>query len=60
MRQHEGSLRWCMVWDGLAVMKHGSGKGSVIKHLTRSVEIVKLGRGREGCVFMRVEVKMGV
>ena len=39
------------------MLEYGSGKGSVRKHLTRSVEIERSGRGREVCVIMGVEVK---
>ena len=46
-----------MVWDGSAVMKCGSGKGSVTKDPEWSVGSSGRGGGREVCVFMGVEVK---
>ena len=56
MRQHEGSLRWCMVWGREAVVKGGSGIVTVRKHLHRIVPEVGLGEGREVRIIMGVEV----
>ena len=56
MRQHHGSLRWCMVWGREAVVKGGCGIGSVRKNLNRGVPEVGWGEGREVRIIMGVEV----
>ena len=45
-----------MVWGRAAVVKGGSGIGSVRKHLNRGVPEVGWGEGREVRIIMGVEV----